>query len=341
MLVFTGIILAHELGHFFAAKVSKVKVEEFGLGYPPRIWGKRFGETLYSINALPLGGFTKLSGEEDPKAERSLASKSRLTRIFVMAAGALVNAILPIILFSIAFMVPHDVPTGQIAIADIAPGSPAANAGLTPGDIITAINERRVESFNDISSIVADNLGKDIAIQIQRASGETATVHLVPRQNPPAGEGAMGIQSRALLTKKSEPFWRAVPLGVKQTFETVVLFKDAILSLFTGTSELQFTGPVGIAQLTGEAAHAGFSFLLLFAGFLSLNLAIINLLPLPALDGGRIVFVIIEWLRGGRRISPRVEGIVHLIGFVLLIGLAIIVTYQDILRLIRHESIIP
>ncbi len=336
-----GIILAHELGHFFAAKISNVKVEEFGIGYPPRIYGKKIGETLYSINLLPLGGFTKLSGEEDPNAERSLASKSRLTRIFVMAAGAIVNAILPIILFTIAFMVPHDVATGEIEIADVAPDSPAANAGLVAGDVFLDINGQPVHTFSDISSVVAPNLGKEITIDVRHANGSTSSVNITPRVNPPEGQGALGIQSKALTTRKSEPIWRAVPLGLKQTIDTIVLFKDAIFSLFTGNSQLQFTGPVGIAQLTGEAAQAGFSILLLFAGFLSLNLAIINLLPLPALDGGRIVFVIIEWLRGGKRISPRVEGMVHLIGFILLIGLALIVTYQDILRLIRHESIVP
>ncbi len=341
VLVFTGIILAHELGHFFAAKLSKVKVEEFGLGYPPRIWGKRFGETLYSINALPFGGFTKLSGEEDPQSERSLASKSRLTRIFVLSAGALVNALLPLILFSIAYMVPHDVATGEMAVNEIAPNSPAAATGLTPGDIITTIEGQEVHSFDDISHIVGSNLGQDITLTVQKASGETATVHLIPRQNPPEGEGAMGIQVRTLTAKQSEPFWRAIPLGFKQTWDTIILFKDAIFSLFEGSSQLQFTGPVGIAQLTGEAAQAGFSFLMLFAGFLSLNLAILNLLPLPALDGGRIVFVVIEWLRGGKRISPRVEGFVHMIGFMLLIGLSIAITYQDILRIIRGESIIP
>lgn len=341
ILVFTGIILAHELGHFFAAKISKVRVEEFGIGYPPRIWGKRYGDTLYSINALPFGGFNKLSGEEDPDAPHSLAAKSRPTRIFVLAGGALVNAILPFILFIIAFMVPHDAYSGQIAVADVAPSSPAATAGLIPGDIILSINNEPIHTFEDIRKVVEANLGQEVTLEIQKASGEISTTHLIPRSNPPEGEGAMGIQSQALTERRSEPFWRAIPLGIKQTFDTFVAFKDALFGLFSGSSQLQFTGPVGIAQITGEAAQAGFSILLQFAAFLSLNLAIINLLPLPALDGGRITFIIIEWARGGRRISPQVEGTIHLVGFALLIGLALLVTYNDIMRIINGGSLLP
>jgi regulator of sigma E protease len=341
LLVFTGVILAHELGHFSAAKLSKVKVEEFGLGYPPRLYGKKLGETIYSINALPFGGFTRLSGEEDPKAHRSLASKSRLTRVFVLGAGALVNALLPVLLFIIAFMVPHQVATGQIQIVNIASGSPAAATQLMSGDIIVAINGQPISSFDDISAQVTPNLGKQISITVQEPSGQQDTVYLVPRQNPPQGEGAMGIQSQMLTATKSEPFWRAIPLGFKETINTFVAFKNAIFSLFAGSSQLQFTGPVGIAELTGQAAQAGFSVLLQFTAFLSLNLAIINILPLPALDGGRIVFVIIEWFRRGKRISPKVEGMVHMIGFVLLIGLAILVTYNDIARLISGQNILP
>ena len=341
ILVFTLIILAHELGHFFAAKISKVRVEEFGIGYPPRIWGKRFGDTLYSINALPFGGFNKLSGEEDPDAPHSLASKNRRTRVFVLASGALVNAVLPFILFAVAFMVPHNALTGEIAIADVAESSPAAMAGLETDDIILTINGHPISTFTDINKVIGDNLDKEVSLEIKKVSGETITVSLVPRSNPPEGEGAMGIQSRALTERKTEPFWRAIPLGIKQTFDTFVAFKDAIFSLFSGENALSFTGPVGIAQLTGEAAQAGFSILLQFAAILSLNLAILNLLPLPALDGGRIVFIIIEWIRGGKRVSPQVEGMVHFIGFALLIGLSLLITYQDILRLINGGSVMP
>lgn len=341
VLVFSGIILAHELGHFVTAKLSHVRVEEFGLGYPPRLFGIKRGETIYSINLLPFGGFTKMSGEEDPSAEGSLASKSRPTRILVMASGTLVNAILPFILFSVAYMVPHSIPIGQVAVDEVAPGSPAEAAGIQVGDIILSINDHPVQNISDLSRDIELSLGKETAVSIEKPDGTKTTVYVVPRWKPPPGQGATGVAIKLVnssVVRQSEPFWRAIPLGVSETFQTFALFKNALLSLFVGTSSAQLTGPVGIAQLTGEAAQAGVSPLLEFAGLLSLSLAVTNILPLPALDGGRIAFVVLEWIRRGKRVSPRVEGMVHLIGFILLIGLMMAVTYQDIVRIIRGSS---
>jgi regulator of sigma E protease len=345
VLVFAVIVLAHELGHFTAAKLSHVKVEEFGLGYPPRLWGVRRGETLYSINALPLGGFTKMSGEEDPTAPGSLASKSRLTRVVVLAAGAIVNAVLPILLFSIAFMVPHTLVTGTVVVEQVAAGSPAALAGIQVGDTILSVNGHTITSVADMGLYTQLDLGRSMSVEIKHADGTLATISETPRWKPPAGEGATGVQvgyaGDPVIARVSEPFWRAIPDGLVQTWQTLVLFKNGILGLIFKAQGLQVTGPVGIAQLTGEAAQAGVSPLLQFAGFLSLNLAIINILPLPALDGGRIVFVLIEWMRRGKRISPRTEGFVHMIGFVLLIALALAVTYQDIARIITSGGAAP
>jgi regulator of sigma E protease len=342
--VFSIIILAHELGHFGAAKLSGVKVEEFGLGYPPRIWGFRRGETLYSINWLPFGGFTKMTGEENPEDKRSLAGKSRLTRLFVLSAGALVNALLPFFLLTAAFMVPHNVVVGQVQVMEIAAGSPAQTAGLEAGDIITTVNGKNIRNIADLSRNIELNLGRETALVIQKAGGSNVDVTLVPRWDPPEGEGALGVSiqlQNAATLRESQPFWRAIPMGINQTFETFSLFKNAILSLFVGTSAIQLAGPVGIAQITGEAAQAGLSPLLEFAAFLSLNLAIFNLLPLPALDGGRILFVLLEWVRGGKRVSPKTEGMVHMIGFALLILVALAVTFQDILRIIQGGSLSP
>jgi regulator of sigma E protease len=285
-----------------------------------------------------------MSGEEDPAAPGSLASKSRRTRIFILASGALLNALLPFVLFSIAYMVPHQVVTGNITIQAVAANSPAEKAGLQAGDVFLAVNGKTIGDVTDLSRYTQLNLGKEIPIQVRTAAGEEKTVQVTPRWKPPAGEGAMGVSIQVenlTVTRKSEPFWRAIPLGVKETFQTFVLFKNAILSMFVGASQVQMTGPVGIAQLTGEAAQAGFSILLEFAAFLSLNLAVINILPLPALDGGRIAFVVLEWLRRGKRVSPRTEGIIHTIGFMLLIGLALAVTYQDIIRIIQGGSVLP
>ncbi len=342
--VFSIIILAHELGHFSAAKLSGVKVEEFGLGYPPRIWGFRRGETLYSLNWLPFGGFTKMTGEENPEDRRSLAGKSRLTRLFVLSAGALVNALLPFLLLTAAFMVPHDIVAGQVQITEIAPGSPAQAAGLEAGDIIAALNGKEIRNIAELSRNIELNLGRETLLVIQKADGSSVDATLVPRWTPPEGEGAMGVSiqlQNAATLRESQPFWRAIPMGIGQTFETFSLFKNAILSLFAGTGAIQLAGPVGIAQITGEAAQAGLSPLLEFAAFLSLNLAIFNLLPLPALDGGRIVFVLLEWARRGKRVSPKVEGLVHMAGFALLILVALAVTSQDILRIIQGGSLLP
>jgi regulator of sigma E protease len=345
VLVFALIVLAHELGHFGAAKISRIRVEEFGLGYPPRLWGVRRGQTLYSINALPLGGFTKMAGEEDPSAPGSLASKSRLTRVFVLAAGAIVNALLPIILFTIAFMAPHTVATGTVVIAQVAAGSPAAQAGIQVGDTVLSVNGHKITNVSDMGLYTQLNLGRSISLEIMHADGTVATVRETPRWKPPAGEGATGVQvgfaGDPAISRVSEPFWRAIPQGFVQTWQTLVLFKNGILGLIFQAQSLQVTGPVGIAQLTGEAAQAGVSPLLQFAGFLSLNLAVINILPLPALDGGRIVFVLIEWVRRGKRISPRTEGFVHMIGFVLLVALALAVTFQDIVRIVSTGSVVP
>jgi len=348
VLIFLGIlavlILAHELGHFATAKAFGVKVEEFGLGFPPRLIGFKRGETLYSLNAVPLGGFTKMAGEEDPKVERSLASKSVGARVIVLSAGSIMNALLPILLFSIAFMVPHNVVTGEVLVAEVAPSSPAAAAGIEAGDTILSLNDEPVQSINDLHIYTQLNLGKEVNLAVGHSDATVEEVRLIPRWKPPPGEGAMGIvvnMPEVTVTSQSYPFWEAIPLGVSECIDTFVIFKNEILKWFIGATPVQVTGPVGIAQLTGEVARAGFSPLLLFAGFISINLAIVNILPLPALDGGRIVFVLLGWIRQGKRISAKTEGMVHAIGFAILIAAIIAVTYQDIIRIIAGESLIP
>jgi regulator of sigma E protease len=348
VLIFLGIlavlILAHELGHFATAKAFGVKVEEFGLGFPPRLFGIKRGETLYSLNAVPLGGFTKMAGEEDPKVEGSLASKSVGARVIVLSAGSIMNFLLPLLLFAIAFMVPHNVVTGDVVIEEVAAGSPAAAAGIETGDIILSLNDEPVNSIRDLHIYTQLNLGKEVNLALRHSDETVEEVRLIPRWKPPPEEGSMGVavsMPDAVIVRQSYPFWEAIPMGVSECIDTFVIFKNEILKWFIGATPVQLTGPVGIAQMTGEVAQAGLSPLLLFAGFISINLGIVNILPLPALDGGRIVFVLLGWVRRGRRISPKTEGMVHAIGFAILIAAIIALTYQDVIRIIAGESFIP
>ncbi|MBN1189847.1 MAG: RIP metalloprotease RseP [Dehalococcoidales bacterium] len=346
VVILVVLVIAHELGHFLTAKARGVGVIEFGLGFPPRIWGIKKGETLYSINALPLGGFVKLAGEEDPKVNRSLAGKGYGTRILVLSAGSLMNILLPIVLFSIAFMLPHNIYTAPVTIEDVAPGSPAAYAGIEAGDTIISINGNQINNSTDVRRWIQLNLGKEITMTLKRADSSEHIAIVTPRWNPPSGQGSVGILMAALteppvVTSISEPIWKAVPMGVTECWQTLVLFKNEIIHWIIGATTPQVTGPVGMAQLTGEVVQAGFSPLLEFAAFISINLGIVNLLPLPALDGGRIIFVLLEMVRGGRRVSPRTEGLIHAIGFMLLIGLMVLVTFGDIANIVTTGSAIP
>jgi len=344
LVVIAVLILAHEIGHFFTAKASGVRVEEFGIGYPPRLISIKRGVTRYSLNALPLGGFVKMAGEEDPKVPNSLASKSIGTRLLVLSSGSLMNLLLPLLLFSVAFMVPHDVVSGQVVVIGVASDSPAARANLKSGDTILAVNGEVVNNVGDLQRSIQLNLGKSVYLLVKHSDATTEEVRVVPRWQPPAGQGAIGVQVKTaspVVLKQSYPFWQAIPLGVAELIETFILFKNEIIQMIIGSAPAVIAGPVGIAQVTGEVAKAGISPLLEFAAFLSINLAIINLLPLPALDGGRIAFVFLEWMRRGKRVSPRIEGLVHMIGFAMLMALFLVVTYQDIIRIVSGESLIP
>jgi regulator of sigma E protease len=336
--VLAVVVIAHELGHFATAKACGVKVEEFGIGYPPRIIAVKHGETEYSLNWVPLGGFTKMAGEEDPNIERSLASKSVGKRLIVLSAGSFMNFILPFVLLAIAYMIPHNIVAGDVTVAEVVAESPAEAAGIQAGDMILEINGKTINNTSDVSRYIQINLGNEMTILLQHSDGSTEEVTVVPRWNPPEGQGAVGFAIKtenAIVESRSDNPWVAFKNGATEAFETLVLFKNGILSMFAGTSSAaDLVGPVGIAQITGEVAQAGISPLLEWTAFFSLNLAIINLLPLPALDGGRIVFVLLEWIRRGKKVAPETEGKVHFIGFAMLIMLMVAVTFQDIGRII-------
>ena len=348
VIAFLGIlavlIIAHEFGHYITAKAAGVTVEEVGIGFPPRLLSFKGGGTIYSLNAIPLGGFVKMVGEEDSKVAGSLASKSIPARLLTLSAGSLMNLLLPLLLFSVAFMVPHNIVYGQVQVDEVAANSPAARAGIAAGDSILEINGKQVNSVGDVQRGIQLNLGQAVSLLIQHTDDTVEEVRAVPRWQPPEGEGAIGVAVRTVsptVVRQSYPFWQAIPMGVRECIDTFVLFKNGIISMIIGSVPRILAGPVGIAQLTGEVAQAGFSPLLEFAAFLSINLAIINLLPLPALDGGRIAFVLLEAVRRGKRVSARVEGMIHMAGFAMLITFLVLITYQDIIRIVSGESLLP
>lgn len=376
--VMVVLVVVHEIGHFATAKAFGVKVLEFGLGYPPRLWGRRIGETEYTVNLLPLGGFVRLLGEEDPSDPRSLAARPAWQRIIVLSSGALMNVLLPVALFTLVYVIPQDVPVGRAVVVDVKPGSPAAEAGVRPGDLILAINGREVENTGDVSYLVHLYQGKTMTWTLRRsianptgrsAGSEIVTVRVYARWAAPPGQGPTGITLAPLVgnvpvrpqdpdesdeqyrervlraqraqpvERRSYPIWEAVPKGVRSTAETLVLARNQIISWIAQRTAPQVAGPIGIAQVTGEVVkQAGWVALLQLAALLSINLAVLNLLPLPMLDGGRIMFVVVEILRGGKRVPPEKEALVHLAGFVVLLCLVVVISYWDILRIINGEG---
>lgn len=337
------LVVLHEVGHFATAKYFGVKVHEFGVGFPPKLVGFRRGETEYTLNLIPLGGFVKLAGENDPSEPRSLASKPPIVRIIILSAGSFMNALLAVAVFSALFMIPRDVTTGDVYIEDVNANSPAQEAGLLPMDRILTVNGHHIENINDLASRINRNLGNEIALVAER-DGMTIDVKLVPRWRPPKGQGPTGILLRienGSVEQRSDPFWKAVPKATAQIGVVISLTSAALSQWVTGNAPFPGTGPVGIVHGTQEVVAAGGILALIpLTGLLSISLSIFNILPIPALDGGRLLFVIIEWVRRGKRITPEKEGLVHMVGFAVLIAMVLVISYNDVLRIIRGESFI-
>jgi regulator of sigma E protease len=338
------LIIVHELGHFIAAKATGVPVEEFGIGFPPRAYGRKWRGTIYSINWIPFGGFNKIAGEVDPAVPKGLASRSYGVRLLVLGGGIVMSLLLPFVLLSLAYMVPHDIVSGRVVIEDVSPNSPADIAGILPGDAIISVNDNPLRNASELSRYVQLNLGKEMTLSLEHADATIETVSLTPRWRPPEGEGSMGVidiqTEDAVIISESYPPWEAIPIGARSCIEALVLYKNGIFGMILGTIPFTPAGPVGIVQIAGEAAQSGVSPVLELTAFISIAIAITQLIPFPALDGGRMLFVLLEWIRRGKRVSPRTEGIVHSIGFMVLLALLVLITYQDIFRWISGESLI-
>lgn len=355
--VLAVLIVVHELGHFLAAKMSGVRVDEFGIGFPPRAasFKPEKSETRYSLNWLPLGGFVKIFGEEvtdeaqsGADSHRSFINKPKLTQVWILAAGVIGNLIAAWIFLSIGFMIgivaPADlydsayVTDVHVGVTAVLPDSPADVAGIMAGDRLRAVrreaSEQLIQTADDLSIFLGESTEPVTLVYGRGGSTEEAVV------TPKLGiieEGAaigVGIDTIGIVTLPPHlAVWEGLDATVRLTGAIAVGLTQFFSDAFTGSADLsQVTGPVGLVGLVGDAGALGFTYLLSFTALISINLALINLIPFPALDGGRILFVIIEAIKGSP-INARVANTLNTIGFALLILLMIVVTYNDIVTI--------
>ena len=368
------LVVSHEFGHFIVAKMNNIRVDEFSFGFPPKIYGKKIGETTYNLNALPFGGYVKIYGEnineadllevgfldkkETPKklelAERSLINKPRYIQALVMVAGVVMNFLVAWLLLSVGFMsgLPSSVgmaPKGAIVnnqyltITSVVKGSPAELVGLKAGDKLLAL-----DTLTDSTKLLSSNFGAETVQNfIKKHGGEQVKVEFIRAKenkelevtpiNNKDGVPIIGIAMDTIGTLElpiHRAVWEGLKLTTDLTISTAVGFYTLISQAVMGKGDMSaVTGPIGIVGVVGDAAKFGFVYLLSFTALISVNLAVINLLPFPALDGGRLLFLLIEKIKGSR-IKPKISNAVNMVGFGLLILLMVVITYHDILKLL-------
>lgn len=327
ILVFCLLILSHEFGHFIAAKACGVYVEDFSLGMGPRLLKWQGKETQYTLRLLPIGGWCKMVGEdEDSENPRAFCNKKVWQRILIVAAGPLMNFLTAILLFVIVFSTYN---SPENLVGRVTADSPAAVAGLEYGDRIVEINGEEIADWEDIGEAVNQGeAGQALTLTLER-DGERLTTILTPVYDAELDRWLIGIQAY----QARENIFVAVRNGFLQSFYLLQALVSAIVGMIAGSVAPDVSGPVGIVNMIGVYTEAGWKSLVSFTGFLALNLGLVNLLPLPALDGSRIVFLCIEGVRG-KPIKREREGMVHFVGLLLLLGLMLVVTYQDIVRLV-------
>jgi regulator of sigma E protease len=336
------LIFVHELGHFLFAKLFGVGVEKFSLGFGPRLIGKQIGETEYRISAFPLGGYVKMVGEGaeegPPEAdpERSFSAKPPLQRMIIVAAGPAFNLLFAYIVFVVVCMI--GIPSATSRIGDVIKDKPAALAGLRAGDRITAVDGKPVVRWNDMANLIADSGGKPLLLTVQR-NHDTFTVKVAPEIRTAKnllGEQvttpAIGVMvSKETVTDKLEPL-EAVVKGGEHTWSLTRMTVLAVGKIIGGAISLDNVGgPIMIAKTAGEQAETGLVYFLSFMALLSINLGLLNLLPIPILDGGHLVFYLWE-LVSGRAVSMKTREFAQQVGLVLLVGLMVLAFYNDIAR---------
>ena len=348
LIIVMALVLSHELGHFIFAKMKGVKVDEFAFGFPPRIFSVQKGETKYSFNILPLGGYVKIQGEDgEVEGERSFSAQGFWSKILILLAGILFNLLLAYFLISSVLMVgvaqpleDNDPSKGDILITDIQGKSPAEAAGLIPGDKIIEIKDSELSvtplKVEEVRNFIRERGGESITLKILRGE-EAIELDAIPKKGEAQNEGMLGIGMMRVGIKKISP-----PAALVQGFSTTInlIYMTAVAlggffkELFTGQASFQgVSGPVGIVNIVGDFSRFGMIFLIQLTAILSINLGLINLIPFPGLDGGRAFLLILEKLKG----SPfnwKFARAYHATGFAILILLMILITYHDILKLV-------
>lgn len=345
------LIFVHELGHFLAAKRAGIKVEEFAFGFPPRLFAIKKGETDYALNLFPVGGYVKMLGESEDSPEkekhnpRSFAHQSAWVRTKVIVAGVLMNVILAWLLITIGFwigmapvvtdpaQIPYAKTTKTTVISAIAANSAAQQMGLLPGDIVTSFNGQAIVSKDELAALTREHRGQPVSLVLQRDGQEMNVQGTLSQEDPALGVGLADDYKVQL------PVWWSPIYSVWETIKAAGLIFSGLIGFFQQFAiqhkvPEEAAGPVGIYQLTRSVIDLGFTATLNFIAVLSVNLAVLNILPIPALDGGRLLFIILEKFNKGKKVvNARIENIAHLVGFVLLMLLIATITYNDILRL--------
>jgi regulator of sigma E protease len=328
------LVVVHELGHFTLAKLSGIGVQEFSVGMGPRLVAIRRGDTEYSLRLLPIGGYVRLAGMEpgSPPDPHNFQERPLSARIATILAGPVVNMLLAFVLFALVLgLRGQPYPSPAPVVGQTVPGLPAAAAGIRPGDRILSVDGRAVRHWSDLAADLAGKAGRPVEVVVRTRSGAVRRLRLTPRRDPAVSDRPIIGVMQAIVYRRLDPV-AAIGAGVGQTFQlTGAILGSLAHSVAVGRAP-PLQGVVGIAGMAGAAARAGWSDLIVFTGMLSVNLAIFNLIPFPPLDGARLVFLGMEVLRG-RPVRPEQEGIVNFIGFVLLMVLAVVLAYHDILRL--------
>ncbi|MDP3726208.1 MAG: RIP metalloprotease RseP [bacterium] len=360
LIVLAVLILVHEFGHFIVAKKSGVRVDEFGLGFPPKLFGIKRGETEYTVNAIPFGGFVKIFGENPdeeslsgPDSARSFVNKPKWVQAAIIFAGVGFNFLLAWLLFSVGFMyglpMSADIyPKGatvtneRLLIADVKKDSPAEGAGLKAGDMILSLavadkaEALSVLDAEHVKEFITEREGKEIVFTYKRGQ-EELTTNIIPKTGVVKDAPGIGIAMDSVGLVKL-PLHRAFFEGGKMTvfmiYAVIVGFGALVTDAFKGTADFaNLAGPVGIVSLVGDATNLGFIYVLQFVAFISINLGVLNLLPIPALDGGRLLFLLIESVKGSP-VNYKIVNTIHAVGFIALVLLMVFVTYNDIVRII-------